>query len=190
MRIEQPVTLSSLGAAARGANSDITSLSGLTSVVGTTAGAVTAGTLTVANSAQMRTFLHKFSWTNAMVAALGAATTGNITVCTLPAKTVVRKATIVITGQAGTLTGLTVSLGRVATAYIDYIVASNAKATANTVYGDTIAEVGTGLSAILGDLPSLSGTTAVNLQFISAVEDLSNVTGSAGDIYLETQILP
>lgn len=125
-----------------------------------------------------------------MVTALGGVTTGNLLVCTLPAKTVVRKATIVITGQAASVTALTVSLGRVGTAFIDYLVASNAKAAANTIYGDAIAEVGTGLSAILGDLPSLSATTDVNLQFVSAVENLSAVTGSAGEIHLETVLLP
>jgi hypothetical protein len=35
-----------------------------------------------------------------------------------------------------------------------------------------------------------SGTTDVYAQFISAVEDLSTVTASTGDIYLETVLLP
>lgn len=153
------------------------------------AGALTNGGITRSVSSQVRRVIHKFSWTNAMVAAL-AGTTGNLLVATLPAKTVVAKAIIVITGQAASLTGLTVSLGRVATGYIDYVVAKNAKAAANTIYGQAIADVGTGLSAILGDLPSLSATTDVNLQFVSSVEDLSNVTGSSGDVILETILYP
>lgn len=124
-----------------------------------------------------------------MVAALAGAS-GNLLVCTLPAKTVVKKALVIITGQAAGLTALTVSLGRTATTYLDYIVASNAKAAANTIYGDAIAEVGTSLADAIGDLPSITGTTPVNLQFVSSVEDLSNVTGSAGDVILETILYP
>lgn len=152
-------------------------------------GSVTAGALTVGDVSALRFITRKFSWTNAMVAGL-TGTTDNLAVCTLPAKTVVTRAIIVITGQAATLTAVTVSLGRVATAYIDYVVASNAKAAANTIYGDAIAEVGAGLSAILGDLPSLTGTTVVNLQFVSSVEDLSTITASSGYVILQTVLLP
>lgn len=153
------------------------------------AGSVTNGSLTPGAVNPLRISVFKFSWTNAIVVALSG-TTGNILACTLPAKTLVRKATIVITGQAAGITALTVSLGRTATAYIDYAVAKSAKAAVNTVYGQTIADVGTNLSAILGDLPSLTATTDVNLQFVSAVENLSNVTGSSGDVILETELIP
>lgn len=153
------------------------------------AGVLTAGTLTRSVSSELRSAIHKFSWTNAMVAALSG-TTNNLTVCTLPAKTIVKKAVVIITGQAATLTAVTVSLGRVSAGFIDYIVASNAKAAASTIYGDAIGEVGTGLSAILGDIPSLSGTTDVKLQFVSAIEDLSTITASAGDVILETVLYP
>lgn len=150
---------------------------------------LTLGSLTRAASASPRSVIHKFQWTNANVVALGAATTGNITVCTLPAKTVVKRAYIVITGQGAGATTLTVSLGRVSTAYTDYIVASNAKAAANTVYGDATAEQGAGIT-LAGDLPSVTGTTAVIAQFISTGANLSAVTGSTGDIYIETITLP
>ncbi len=163
MRIEQPLALS--------------------------ASALTAGTLNNGVQSSIRRAVSKFSWTNAMVAALSG-TSGNLLVCTLPAKTVVNKAVVVITGQAAGTTTLTLSLGRVATGYIDYVVAKSAKAAANTIYGQVIGDVGTGLSAILGDLPSLSATTDVNLQFVSSIENLSNVTGSAGDVILETTLLP
>ncbi len=159
---------------------------GNNTVSGTT---VTAGTLTRTVSGALQRSYHKFTWTNANITALSG-TVNNIKVCTLPAKTRVERALIIITGQEGTLTGLTVSLGRVGTAYIDYVVASSAKAAANTVYGDGAAEVGTGLSAILGDLPSITGTTDVYVQFLSAVENLSNATGSTGEIHLETVQMP
>ena len=150
---------------------------------------LTPGTLTVAANSFDNSRISKFSWTNAMVAALSG-TTGNLKVCTLPTKTVVLKTIIVITGQAAGLTVCTVSLGRTASAYIDYLVASNAKASTSTIYGQTFANLGANLSALVGDLPSLSTTTDVNIQFVSAVEDLSNITGSSGDVYLITQALP
>lgn len=152
--------------------------------------ALTAGTLTAATSAEVRRVWHKFSWTNAMVAALGAATTGDLAVCTLPAKTVVLKAVVVITGQGAGLTACTVGLGRAGALYVDYVVASSIKAAANTVYGQAFADLGANLSALVGDLPSIGSTTAVKLHFISSIENLSNVTGSTGDVYLETTTLP
>lgn len=159
-----------------------------TGIVNSAAG-LTAGTLTVGANGYVNDTISKFSWTNAMVAALSG-TTGNLLVCTLPAKTIVKQAWIILTAQAGTLTGLTVSLGKTATAYIDYLIASSAKAAVNTIYGDAIGEVGAGLSAILGSIGSLTTTTDVNLQFISAIENLSTVTTCAGDVYLLTTTLP
>lgn len=153
-----------------------------------TTSAPTAGTLTQASIGKLGIVLNKYSWTNAMVAAFSG-TMGNLLVCTLPAKTLVKSARIVITGQAAGITALTCSLGRTGTAYIDYLVAKSAKAVANTIYGSIIGDIGTNLSAILGDLPSITATTDINLQFVSSIENLSNVTGSSGDIYLETILL-
>ena len=59
---------------------------------------LTAGTLTETSVANVLTEIHRYSWTNTMVVALGASAAGDITVCTLPAKTVVRNAYVVITG--------------------------------------------------------------------------------------------
>lgn len=157
------------------------------SVTGNT---LTAGDLTVAANGALKHAVAKFQWTNALVAALGAVTTGNLKVCTLPAKTLVKKVTVVITGQAAGLTACTVSVGRTGTAYIDYVVAASAKAAANTIYGDAIAEIGTGLADTAGSFPSLASTTDVYVQFLSSVENLSNITGSSGDIYIEYVVLP
>jgi len=148
---------------------------------------LTAGTMTATNQSELRSSIHRYDWTNAMVAALSG-TTANMAVCTLPAKTIVRNAYVVITSAAGTVTTLTVSLGRTSAAYIDYIVASDAKAAANTVYGDASAERGTNLTGY--DMPSFTGTTVVNAQFISTGGNLSTVTTSTGTVYLECVILP
>jgi hypothetical protein len=153
-----------------------------------TGAALTAGTMTVTKNAVVRNGVTRVDWTNAMVVAIGATTAGNISAITLPAKTIVRNAYVVITGAAGTVTTLTVSLGRTGASYIDYIVASDAKAAANTVYGDASGERGTNLTGY--DMPSFTGTTTLNARFTSTGGNLSTVTGSSGSIYIETATLP
>ncbi len=150
--------------------------------------ALTAGTMTVTKNAIERTAITHFSWTNAMVVALGASMTGNIAICTLPAKTVVKNCYVVITTAAGGTATLTVSVGRTSAVYSDYIVAKDAQATANTVYGAVSGDRGTNLTGY--DLPSYTGTTVVNAHFISTVANLSAVTTSTGEIFLETCTLP
>lgn len=150
--------------------------------------ALTAGALTLTNSAFSNKVTHRFDWTNAMIVALGASLTGDITICTLPAKTVVTNAYLVIDTPDASANALSVAVGRVAATYADYLVASDAKAVANTVYGDAAAERGTNLTGY--DLPSYTGTTAVKMHLIKAVTNLSTVAGSTGHIYLETMVLP
>lgn len=149
---------------------------------------LTTGTLTETNKALARKVVHRYDWTNAMVVALGAATSGDITAFTLPAKTVVTNAYVVITGAGSGVSTLTVALGRTSALYTDYIVASDAKASANTVYGDDSAERGTNLTGY--DLPDFTGTTAVKLHFISTGANLDQVTGSTGTVYIETMTMP
>lgn len=155
-----------------------------------TASAPTAGTLTAATSGSLASVINKYSWTNAMIVALGASVTGDLTVCTLPAKTLVKSIRVVITGQAAGLTACTFAVGITSALYIDYIVAKDLKSAANTVFGSAFADLGTNLSALVGSLPSLTTTTAVKMHFISSLENLSSTTGSTGDIYLETILLP
>jgi hypothetical protein len=129
------------------------------------------------------------TWTNAQVVALGASLTGDITcVATLPAKTAVTNTYMVITGQAAGVTTLTAAVGRVAAAYIDYIVASDAKAAVNTVYGDASAERGTNLVGY--DLPSYTAATVIKIHFISTVQNLDQTTGSSGRVILKTEVVP
>lgn len=137
-----------------------------------------------------------YSWSNAQVAALGATTTGDISVATLPAKTRITRSLVIITGQAAGTTTLTVSVGRTSASYIDYVVASDAKVAANTVYGDADAEIGTGLYSVSGDdhriddLPSWTATTTVNAHFTSTGANLSAVTGSTGRVCLDFTVYP
>ena len=149
---------------------------------------MTAGTMNYTTGASLKKAIHRFDWTNAMVVALGGVLVGDISVCSIPAKTVVTNCYMVITTPSAGLTTLTVAVGRVGAAYIDYIVASDGKAAANTVYGDASAERGTNLTGY--DLPNFTSATTVYAHFISTVNNLSAQTAGAGSIYIETLLLP
>ncbi len=151
---------------------------------------VTAGTMTAVAGKQalLRGGFSAFTWTNAQVVALGAGLAGNVKVCTLPAKTIVKNAYYVVDTAATGPTTLTASLGRVGADYLDYIVASDIKAATNTVYGDASGERGTNLTGY--DLPSYTGATDIYVHFVSTVANLDQVTGSTGTVILETALLP
>lgn len=145
-------------------------------------------TLNLGTQSVLRRVISTYSWTNAMVVACGAVTTCNISAFSIPAKVGISNMYVVITGAAAGPATVTASVGRTGAAYIDYIVASDAKAAANTVYGDGSAERGTSLTGY--DLPSYTGATTVNIQFISGGADLNTVTASAGTIFVEHFLLP
>ncbi len=153
---------------------------------------LTAGTMTANSTGVIRCGWSSYSWTNAMVVALGASLTGDVTICTLPAKVIVRRALVVINSAAAGVATLTVAVGRTSAGYIDYVVASDAKAAANTVYGDATDEIGSHLyngTGFIDDLASWTGTTAVKAHFISTVQTLDATTTSTGTVYLETVTL-
>lgn len=156
----------------------------------------TNGTMTASTTGQIRASWHRYAWTNAMITALGATTSGDITVCTLAAKTRVMQAYVVITGQ-GVLAGATLT-GQVGTdaTYSDYLAAGDLKAAANVVYGDANAECGASLPGgglYVGHMPSYTATTAVKMRVTTdgaGGATLSGVTGSTGYVYLLTEVLP
>jgi hypothetical protein len=152
-------------------------------------GVLTSATATaVVQGRESGSLIHSYEWTNAMITALGGGGVGDVSVCTLPAKTVVKNAYVVIVTPDTSANALTVALGRTGAAYIDYIVASDAKAAASTVYGDAAAERGTNLTGY--DLPSYTGTTTVNLHFIKTTTALNTVTGCTGRVIIETATVP
>lgn len=150
--------------------------------------ALTAATMTAENSANYRTTVHSYTWTNAQVVALGAVNAGDITVATLPAKTVVENVYTIIVTPDSSANNLTVACGRTGASFIDYIVASDAKAAANTVYGDASGERGTNLTGY--DLPSYTSTTTVTCHFIKTTTTLNTVVGSTGRVILVTTLVP
>jgi hypothetical protein len=122
-----------------------------------------------------------------------AATTQNLTLFALPAKTRVCKAVVeVTTGFAG-VASLTVSLGTNATTYNNLILAFDPSSTAQKGLLD--ADMGTALTraaAIQGGyLPSWSGTTNLNLQLIGAANlgtgTVTNLTAGSINVYLTVE---
>ena len=166
--------------------------SGLQSTfVGSGEAALTVATMAlsqVTNSTRLRAANLKASWTNAQVVALGAGTTGDISVVTLPAKTAVRNIYVVIDTACTIADTLTVAVGRTGAGYIDYIVASDAEAPANTVYGDATIERGTNLTGY--DLPSYTAATTIYAHFITGGAALNSVTTCTGHVILATEIMP
>jgi len=82
---------------------------------------------TAAYNGVIRTGVYKRAWTNAEVAGLSGKD-AELKVATLPAKTIVRNAYVVVDTNETHLSDLTVALGRTGALYVDYIVASNTKA--------------------------------------------------------------
>lgn len=154
--------------------------------------ALTAATMTAVsnNGGLANAVVTLVTWTNAMVTACGAVKTCDIKAVTLPAGTVFRNAYVKIGTAETALTDLTVSCGRTGAAYIDYIVASNAQAAANTVYGDAAGERGSNLTGY--DLPSVTAAVDVYCQFITtdAGKNLADALNTTGSLYVETTKLP
>lgn len=144
-----------------------------------------SATMSLSINSEMRSAYHTYLVTNAMVVALGATTTGNVAAFTLPAKMIVENMYVIITGAAAGPATVTMSCGRTGAAYIDYIVASDAKAAANTIYGNDAAERGANLGF---DMPSYTGTTTVNCQFVSTVGNLDTVTGFSATVMVKAAL--
>lgn len=163
-------------------------------------GILTSATMAAETQAYaLGSLLSSYTWTNAQVVALGATTTGDITVATLPAKTVVKRALVVILTADTSANALTVSCGdaTVGTPFTNYVLPGDAKAAANTVYGDAISGAETGASLFdatakwnPGFLPSYTATTLVTCHFIKTTTNLSTVLTSTGRVILETALLP
>jgi hypothetical protein len=151
---------------------------------------LTPATMTpyIANYGLVRSCIQKFSWTNAMVVALGGNLTGTISVCTLPANTVVRNMYLYVDTQATNGGGtLTMSVGRVGAGYTDYITAQNLMAAANTVYGGSAGHRGTNLTGY--DLPSNTATTTIYAFLTSTVNNLNTITTCTGHIDICTELM-
>lgn len=169
----------------------------LASAIGLTSD-ITAGTMTYSRGAASNACWHRFDFTAAMVVALGAVTTGEITVCTLPLKTIVKDAYWYVSASAtgANLTACSMSMGRTGAAYIDYLTAQDIFAAAPLVYGVSAGQRGANLTGY--DMPSYvapATATEVKAQFVGTWSDGSkfNTAGAfatlAGSIFLRTETL-
>lgn len=130
--------------------------------------------------------LLKYTWTNATITAGAGGTTLDATVGTLPAKSQLLSAYVIVDGQATFAAGtLKAGLGVAGTTYVDWIVSSDIKAAAGTVYGDAAAERGTDMA-----IKFYATAQTVKTQFIAGTGDLANVTGSSGTIYVTYMVFP
>ena len=151
----------------------------------TTAGNNITGPATL-NGANKRADF-EIPWVNGDITAGGAVSTYSMIVATLPAKTILRNAYIIVTGTAAGTTTCLATLGRTGATYNDYIVSKTLQAAANTIYGAVSGDRGTNATGY--DLPSWSATTAVYMQVITTGGNVSAVTGSSGVVVLETSRL-
>lgn len=129
--------------------------------------------------------------TVARTALTAAATTQDVTVWTVPAKT--RMINLIVDGTAafddgaGPISALTITCGKTAGGN-EYLL-SGSLFTVNTL-GDATGEVGASLTSYFGDIPSWSGTTAVTCRFTSTGGNLSTLTTGSATFYLEMSTYP
>lgn len=159
----------------------------LISVRGQVAGVPTPGILTSSGGDKSISspLMTKFSWSNADVAGFGAVQSGNLPIATLPARSYVTRAFVVLGTQASGVTTLTASVGVQGPDYLDLIMSSSSF--------DALQAPGTLLGAFTDAvLPSLSDPTVVYMQFktTTGAETLDAVLGSSGEIFLEVMVLP
>jgi hypothetical protein len=147
--------------------------------------------ITVNNSGEVRIQTYKVTMTNAAFSA--AATTADVVVATLPAKSkvksVIAEVTAAFTGSAGTVT---LQLGKT-TGGAEYIVAFDAK-TATVTKGLVDADLGTSINRANavqgGDIPSWSATTNISARCTSGTGNTSTITAGSVTFYITTEIFP
>lgn len=108
-----------------------------------------------------------------------AAITNSVLVYTLPIKGVVHAALMNVTVAFSGTTTLSLSLG-IAGTVAKFVVATTVLSTGVT----------NGVALSTPDVESVSGTTAININAIATVQNLSSLTIGSADIYILTSVLP
>lgn len=132
--------------------------------------------------------VHKITVTEA---ALDAAATSDETIWTVAAKTRVLRviADVTATFANGGITDMDVTCGTTAGGN-QYLISFDVD-TATGTYGDAAAEIGAGLlSATVADIPSWSGTTAVQCRFTCAGANCDQATTGSVTFYIEHLVYP
>jgi hypothetical protein len=155
------------------------------------AGTAGSGTgITTGRTAALQHYVHKI--TVARTALTAAATTQDVTIWTVPAKTrvlrMVEDVTAAFDDAAGPISAVTTTCGTSAGG-AQYL-ASGSVFSVNTL-GDVAAEIGAGLtSATVADIPSFSATTAIQCRWTSTGGNLSTLTTGSSDFYIEAVTYP
>jgi hypothetical protein len=152
-------------------------------------GTAPSGTgITVDSKLAQRDAVAKVTITEAALTA--AATTQDVTVWTVPAKTRVRRLVVQTTTgfTGGTIAAMTLSCGSTAGG-VDYLLAGSVFSAG--VLGDGFAEIGAGLlSATLADIPSMTSSTAISCRFVATGDNVVNATAGSLTLYLELSPYP
>jgi hypothetical protein len=145
--------------------------------------------LSLVKNGLLRTVVSKL--TVARTALTAAATTQDITLWTMPAKTrmwrLIADGTAAFDDAAGPISAVTITCGKTAGG-AEYLV-SGSLFTVNTL-GDATAEVGASLNTYYGDLPSWSATTTLQCRFTSTGGNLSTLTTGSVTFYIEWTVYP
>jgi hypothetical protein len=144
--------------------------------------------ITVNATSVNRSFVHKI--TVAETALTAAATTQDITLWTLPAKTrllrIVAETTTGFTG--GTIVDMAITVG--ATAGTNGYLLSGSTFAAS-VLGDAAAELGANLlPATVADIPSMSATSIVTVRYTATGDNVVNATAGSTTFYIIGEVLP
>jgi hypothetical protein len=152
-----------------------------TGVVGTAGSGTGISTI---KTGLVRTFVSKI--TVARTALTAAATTQDITLWTIPAKTrmwrLIADVTAAFDDAAGPISAVTLTCGKTAGGN-EYLLSKSVFAT--TQMGTVTGEVGASLATYFGDIPSWSATTAVQCRWTSTGGNLSTLTTGSATFYLE-----
>lgn len=118
------------------------------------------------------------SWTNATPILGAGGTTYNWLIGTLPANSQMLEAYLTVDTQATFAAGtLKAGIGVAGTTYVDWVVSSDLKAAAATIYGNAAAERGTDAAILLYTVAK-----PIYAQFIAGAGDLTNVTTCTGTV--------
>ena len=125
------------------------------------------------------------------------AATSNVKICTLPARTIVKRCYLITAAAATGVDSPTVSVGRTGATYIDYVVATTPGT--NTIAGNALATIGTNLKDAgpvtpVEDFAAFTTTTStvdVYAQFTcDGAPDINLWANGTGSVYLLTETLP
>lgn len=155
-------------------------------------GTTTNGDLIQGSTQFMSTKITKYTFNSAIINTLGATPTGALKITTIPANTIVKDITIVITGQEATIANfLNITIPILGMPQSPSSISCNLVNgdNSNNIYGHSNNTIATETVLHGGYIPSTSASTDININFDGIAENLNTSTECSGDIYITTQKL-